>query len=216
MNPPGPRRVVIIDSGVDPMHPAIRGRCRVIAGPHFDALGVGDPVAGDKDALGHGTAVAATIVQFATADDDIELTSLRVFAEAPTCEFAAVLHALHHALQLAPALINLSLGTTSLRHRQALLGWLALAKEHGTRLVAPASYGGLACDPGNLAGVEAVVADGNVLPMLPELRPHGGRLLWFASPLGPRDAGGLRRLTARGDSLATAAVTGWLLRRPRA
>jgi subtilisin family serine protease len=213
MNGPATRRVVVIDSGVDAMHPAVRGRCRFVAGPWFDARGVSDPAAGGVDGLGHGTAVAATILQF-PGDAAVELVSLRVFGDAPTCEFAAVLHALQHALELSPALVNLSLGTTSLRHRAPLQAWLAQAQQRGTRLVAPASYGGLPCDPGNLPGVEAVVADANVLPMLPELRPHGGRLLWFASPLPPRDADGLRRLTARGDSLATAAVTGWLLRRP--
>lgn len=214
MSQAGPRRVVVIDSGVDPMHPAVRGRCRVVAGPRFGPEGVRDPVAGDVDGLGHGTAVAATILQFLDAGGDVELTSLRVFTDSPTCDFAAVLHALQHALSLSPTLVNLSLGTTSLRHRGALLAWLGRASALGTRLVAPASYGGLPCDPGSLPGVEAVVADANVLPMLPELRPHGGRLLWFASPLPPRDAAGLRPLTARGDSLATAAVTGWLLRRP--
>ena len=54
--------------------------------------------------------------------------------------------------------------------------------------------------------------DPNVLPQVPELRQHAGRLLWFASPLPPPDADGVRRLLARGDSLAVAAVTGCLLR----
>jgi subtilisin family serine protease len=215
MNGPATRRVVVIDSGVDTMHPALRGRGRIVAGPAFDARGAQDPGGGGDDVLGHGTAVAATILQF-PGDTGIELVSLRVFGDAPTCDFAAVLHALHHALGLAPALVNLSLGTTSLRHREPLLAWLELARQRGTRLVAPASYGGLPCDPGNLPGVEAVVADANVLPMLPELRPHGGRLLWFASPLGPRAGDGMRRLVARGESLAVAAVTGFLLRRPQA
>jgi len=213
MSERGSARVVVIDSGVDAMHPALRGRCRVVAGPSFHAGGVDDPTGGGSDLLGHGTAVAATIVQFLEPGGDVELTSLRVFGDSPTCDFTAVLHALQHALSLSPVLVNLSLGTTSLRHREALTSWLLAARERGSRLVAPASYGGLPCDPGNLAGVEAVVSDPNVLPMLPELRPHGGRLLWFASPLPPRDAEGLRRLTARGDSLATACVTGWLLRR---
>ena len=44
------------------------------------------------------------------------------------------------------------------------------------------------------------------------LRPIDGRLFWFASPLPPRDMHGGRRLLARGDSLATAAVTGCLVR----
>lgn len=202
-------RVVVVDSGVDPGHPALRGRVHVVAGPQFDADGATDPDAGARDELGHGTAVAATIATFAA---DFELVSLRVFGRDATCDFAAVLHALRHAATLRPALINLSLGTTSLRHREALAAVVAAARANGTRLVAPATYGGLPCDPGNLPEVEAVVADANVLPAVPELRPHAGRLVWFASPLPPRDADGLRRLRARGDSLAVAAVTGCLLR----
>jgi hypothetical protein len=78
--------------------------------------------------------------------------------------------------------------------------------------VAPASYGGLPADPGNLPEAEAVVGDPNVLPMLPELRRCGDRFVWFASPLPPPAADGGQRLLARGDSLAVAAVTGCLLR----
>ena len=203
-------RVVVIDSGIDPQHPLVRGRGVVLAGAVFrDGAAVpGDALA---DELGHGTAVAATVLQFAP---DVELVSLRVFDSQPVCDFASVLVALDHALARQPQVVNLSLGTTSLRHRRSLEAWLARAHAQGTRLVTPASYGGLPSDPGNLAGVEAVVADPNVLPMLPELRPHHGRLLWFASPLPPRDADGGRRLVARGDSLAVACVSGLLARSP--
>ncbi len=201
-------RVVVIDSGIDPQHPMVRGRGTVLPGAVFDAHGrcSGDPC---RDELGHGTAVAATILQFAA---DVELISLRVFEAQPVCEFQAVLHAIEHALSLLPRVLNLSLGTTSLRHRRALEALVLHARRQNTAIVTPATYGGLPSDPGNLAGVEAVVADPNVLPMLPELRPYGGRLLWFASPLPPRDADGGRRLVARGDSLAVACVSGCLVR----
>lgn len=202
-------RVVIIDSGIDARHPTLRERARVTAGPSFAASGAVDPVGGGTDRLGHGTAVAATIARFGAA---AEFVSLRVFDELPTCDFAAVLHALAYAVELAPRCINLSLGTTSLRYQPQLTQLLAAAKARGTHVVAPVSYGGLPCAPGNLAGCEAVVADANLLPLLPELRWHQGRMLWFASPLPPPDADGVRRLRARGDSLAVAAVTGCLLR----
>ncbi|HEX6811626.1 MAG TPA: S8 family serine peptidase [Planctomycetota bacterium] len=206
-------RVVVIDSGIDAAHPWIRGRARVIAGPSFRAAGADEPEGGGRDLLGHGTAIAANIVRFTQT---VELVALRVFDREPTCEFAAVLHALRHALQWQPRLVNLSLGTTSLRHRGELEALVrALSAQHCS-LVAPASYGGLPCDPGMLDGVEAVVGDANVLPMAPELRPYAGRLLWYASPLPPPDADGVRRLLARGDSLAVAAVTGALLRRLQA
>lgn len=209
----GPLRLVVIDSGVDPGHPGVRGRCHLVAGPAFDGSGATAHGNGGTDRLGHGTAVAATILQFV---QDVELTSLRVFDDEPITDFAAVLHALEFALASAPAFVNLSLGTTSLRHRAALERLVARAAAAGTRLIAPATYGGLPCDPGNLPGVEAVVADPNVLQLLPELRRHGERWLWFASPLPPRNLDGTRPLLARGDSLAVATVTGCLAARVRA
>lgn len=199
-------RVVVVDSGIDGDHPAVRGRARVVRGPAF---GCDDESA--ADVLGHGTAVAATVLR-GQQRTDLELVALRVFTREPVCEFAAVLAALEHALSLQPALVNLSLGTTSLRHRRTLQDLVRRAAAQGTRLVAPASYGGLPCDPGMLPGVEAVVADPNVLPQLPELRRVDERFVWFASPLPPPDADGVRRLLARGDSLAVANVTGCLLR----
>jgi minor extracellular protease Epr len=198
-------RVVVVDSGVDAQHPALRGRATVTAGPDF--LPAGDD-APNGDLLGHGTAVAATIVRLAPG---IELHSLRVFGRTPTCDFVQVLAAVEHALSLRPTCINLSLGTTSLRHHQALRRLLGDAAAIGCRIIAPASYAGLPSAPGSLTGCEAVVGDPNLLPHAPELRPAGGRLVWFASPLPPPDADGLRRLTARGDSLAVAAVTGRLV-----
>jgi len=203
------RRVVVVDSGIDAAHPALRSRATVTAGPLFGADGILDEAGGGGDVLGHGSAVAATIAAFV---DEVEFVSLRVFEREPVCDFGAVMHALRYALEIPALCINLSLGTTSLRYRDELCELAAAAKERGARIVAPASYGGLPCDPGSLPGVEGVVADANVPPTVPELRRHGDRWIWFASPLPPRDADGGRKLRARGDSLAVAAVSGLLLR----
>jgi hypothetical protein len=204
--------VVVIDSGIDPGHPLVRGRASIVAGPMFLSAGP-VPSAPDTavDHLGHGTAVTAVILRYPPVRA-VTLHALRVFDRAPICDFAAVLHALAAAIALRPALINMSLGTTSLRYREQLEALAATAKAQGTRIVAPISYGGLPADPGNLPTIDAVVADANVLPQLPELRRVGDRFVWFASPLPPPDADGQRRLLARGDSLAVAHVTGCLLR----
>ena len=206
-------RVVVVDSGVDAGHPALRDRVHVVAGPSFGPDGAAEDAAGGRDDLGHGSSVAATIAAFV---DELELVSLKVFERDAVCDFGAVLHALRHALRYDAVCINLSLGTTSLRYRDELQEVVAEAKQNGARLVAPASYGGLPCDPGTLPGVEGVVADSNVPPMVPELRRHGDRFIWFASPLPPRDADGGRKLMSRGDSLAVAAVSGLLARTPDA
>ena len=204
--------VVVVDSGVDPQHPGLRGRAKVLSGPRFDRDGIAEPDGGCVDELGHGSAVAATIANFCPG---AAILSLRVFDRDATCDFVAVLHALEYAVNMGAPLINCSLGTTSLRYRDRLQQLVDLGRKHGARIVAPASYAGLPCDPGNLLAVEAVVADANVLPEMPEMRRHGARLVWFASPLPPRDADGGRKLIARGDSLAVAAVTGWLVRAAR-
>lgn len=202
-------RVVVVDSGVDPGHPGLRDRAQVVAGPWFDQDGARGDGDGGTDQLGHGSAVAATVAAFV---ERLEVVSLRVFDREPVCDFGAVVHALRHALTLDAVCVNLSLGTTSLRYRDELLELAAEARSRGVRVVAPASYGGLPCDPGCLEGFEGVVADSNVPPMVPELRSHASRLVWFASPLPPRDADGGRKLRARGDSLAVAAVSGLLAR----
>lgn len=204
-------RVVVVDSGVDPQHPGLR-QAAVVAGPRFSREGRAEEEAGGRDDLGHGSAVAATIAGFV---DEVEIVSLRVFDAEDTCDFYAVLHALEHAITLDAQLVNVSLGTTSLRYRRKLTEIVAAGRERGVRIVAPATYAGLPCDPGNIKGVEPVVADPNILPQMPEMRTHEGRLIWFASPLPPRDANFGRKMTARGDSLAVAAVTGCLLRSMR-
>ena len=202
--------VAIVDSGIDGAHPTLRGKVQATAGPWFGARPP-DATANAPDLLGHGTAVAATLLR-AAQRDDLSLLSLRVFDREPVCDFTDVLRALAHAIDAGVRIVNLSLGTTSLRHRQELQRLVDRARARGVRIVAPASYGGLPCDPGNLAGVEAVVGDPNVLPTLPELRRIGERFVWFASPLPPPDPDGIRRLLARGDSLAVAVVTGCLVR----
>jgi len=201
-------RVVVIDSGVDPQHWGLKN-ATVVAGPRFDREGIAEDAGGATDDLGHGSAVAATIADFV---NDVEILSLRVFDREDTCDFLAVLHALEHAVTLGAPLVNVSLGTTSLRYRKKLTEIAAQSRAAGVRIIAPASYAGLPCDPGNLAEVESVVADPNILPQMPEMRTHDGRLIWFASPLPPRNATGSRKLLARGDSLAVASVTGCLLR----
>ena len=84
------RRIVVVDSGVDGGHPALRGR-RVVIGPTFGPAGQREASEREADVLGHGTAVAATIVRFLPPDAPVEFVSLRVFERSPTCDFTAVI-----------------------------------------------------------------------------------------------------------------------------
>jgi subtilisin family serine protease len=199
------RCVAVIDSGVDAGHPLVRGRGELRAGVTF--LGGDAPLAGADDQLGHGTAVIAAILQQAP---DAAVLPLRVFVGELSCPFAHVLAAFAHALTADVAVVNLSLGTTDVSFRGELRRLIDRAAAVGVRVVAPASAAGLACDPGALPGVDAVVADPNVMPALPELRPVGERRIWFSAPTPVQ-----RTMRARGESLACAYVSAWLLRQPR-
>lgn len=203
------RRVVVIDSGVDLGHPGVRGRGEVSAGPAFADAGIATPGGAGRDQLGHGTAIAVAILAQAP---DCELQALRVFDAAPYCAFERVLAALQHALAQRPDVVNLSLGTTSLAWQPPLAALLATARGQGTRIVAPATFAGLPCAPGNLPDADGVIADPNVPPSLPVRRRHGGSEFWFASPVPPRGPDGVTIARARGESVATAYVTAWLLR----
>ena len=101
-------RVAVIDSGVNPDHPHIRGAGELIAGPTVSS---GDAAGPDSaDALGHGTAVAVAIFDLAPRTT---IYSIRCFVESFECPFEDVLRAIDVAIEWRPRWINLSLGTTS-------------------------------------------------------------------------------------------------------
>jgi len=204
-------RVVLIDSGVNARHPHLSEHGRVVLGPSVRDDGSLDFEAEHVDLLGHGTAAAAAILDLA---GEIELVSVRVFERTPTCPFERVLGALRHALELRPALVNLSLGTTDERWRAELeqLGRQFVAAR--VRVVSPALQQGLPSLPGALPDYTGVVVDARLPRAAPVERREGAQSLWYASPY-PRPLPGLapaRNLS--GVSLATANVTGFLARRP--
>lgn len=213
--PASPRQrpcAVVVDSGIDAGHPLLRG-CVVGVGRRFDAAGDAGPDRGDR--LGHGTAVAIAI---AAQCPDCELLPFAVFDQRPDCPFERVLQALQAATALVPPpdVVNLSLGTTSLRFREPLLQCLAAAAARRIRITAPATFHGLPCDPGSLPGADGVIGDGNLPRALPILHEAPGRRFWLASPTPPPGADGVRMPRARGDSIAVAHVTALLLRQARA
>lgn len=203
-------RLVVIDSGVDPRHPGVRGRAVVVPGPAFDDHGVRDPVGGVRDELGHGSAVTAAALQHV---QDIEVVAVRVFDLASGCAFARVLHALRWALDEAVRadVVNLSLGTTAEQWREPLAALLR-GRGAGVRLVAPAVHEGVPVLPGCLPQVDGVVPDPNVPAALPRACDvDGGMRYWFANPAGPSGVGYGLHARALGVSLATANVSGFLL-----
>lgn len=205
-----PARIAILDSGINCGHPHIKGMGEVVVGPTIDRDGSAfqDPEA--TDALGHGTAVAAAILDLAPGSI---LYSVKIFADRLDCPFEHVLTGLEHAMCWKPDLVNLSLGTALPTYQQALEELLREGLDRGVRIVAPASLSGLPSYPGSLPGVDAVVDDPSRARDDPVKKGSGDREYWFASPF-PRDLPGLPRdRNLSGVSLATANVTGSLARR---
>jgi subtilisin family serine protease len=200
-------RIALIDSGVDPSHPGVRGRGRVAAAVRIDGDGTVRDEAVARDELGHGTAVACALLDLAPG---AELLVVRVFARQPRCAPRALAAALAYAAAQGVAFANASLGLGALDGGDLVAGAVRELLASGARLVAPATAHGLPCLPGSLPGVDAVVADANVPRRAPVLRRQGERAFWFASPLPPPGVPGLPPAHVFGDSLAVANVTGFL------
>lgn len=182
-------RVAIIDSGVHAGNPHISSVCRAV---HISANGVDDDAA---DRLGHGTAVAAAILEKAPG---IELNVIRVFdntlATSAAVLAAAIEWAIHHHCQL----INLSLGTPNPDHAELLR---AAVTGQGIVVSAAEWY------PGCLPGVIGVQSDWDC--PRDELRLAGD---FFAAPY-PRPIEGVpAERNLRGISFAVANTTGFLAR----
>jgi len=101
-------RVAVIDSGVDPLHPALLGRVERSVGVVRDGTGwrVDDVEPGD--AAGHGTACAGIVLRLAPA---ARIWSVRVLGgEARGCG-GALLAALDWAVASGAHVLNVSVGT---------------------------------------------------------------------------------------------------------
>jgi len=205
-------RIALIDSGVDPSHPGVRGRGTVAAMVRVDDDGTVCDEAVARDGLGHGTAVACALLDLAPG---AELFVVRVFAQQARCSPAALAAALRHAATSGCPFVNASLGLPALDERDRVADAVRELLATGARLVAPATAHGLPCLPGSLPGVDAVVADANLPRHAPVLRRQAERAFWFASPLPPPGVPGLPPAHVFGDSLAVANVTGFLARSAR-
>jgi len=196
-------RIAVIDSGINGMHQHVCGRGAIV---HLINLAGGE----EADVLGHGTAVAAAILDLAPGN---EIYSIRIFDRDLTCPSWRLLAAIDQALRSGAELCNLSLGTTAPEEAIALEERVAAARAQGMRIVAPASWSGRPSYPGVLPGADGVIADPNVPRDAPVRREEEGRAWWFASPL-PRAIPGVRpQANLSGVSFATANVTGHLARR---
>ncbi len=192
-------RVGVIDSGVHVDHSHIG---RIAGGVAITPDGGADPdPAVWADRLGHGTAVAAAILEKAP---DADVFAVKVFHTALRTNAATLLHAIDWCVANRMDLINLSLGTANPDHAEIFGRAADYAVAAGALLVAAHDIEGTPCFPGSLPGVLGVSLDWDC----PRhgVRWDGARL--FASGY-PRPIPNVpQRRNLHGVSFATANTTG--------
>ena len=176
-------KVAVVDSGIAPGHLHVG---TVAGGISF--AGDGEPV----DRLGHGTAVAGAIRQWAP---DAALYSVRVFDRRLSANIETLLRALDWCREQGMDIVNLSLGTANPAHRERFLGAL------GPK---PLVFSPAGLLPGSLPDVIAVAAD----PACPRDTFRYDHDVFFASPY-PRPIPGVPvEGNLSGVSFAVANLTG--------
>jgi subtilisin family serine protease len=197
-------RIAVIDSGVYATHPHVGG---VFGGLAIREDGsVGDDYV---DRIGHGTAVTAAIKEKAP---DADVIAIKVFERTLTTDVGTLVRAIDEAVRHGAHLINLSLGTTEMQHRDALGAAVAHANDRGALVVSALEDGGVQWLPGSLEGVVPVQLDWACHRGAYRVRHTAGRAIIAASGY-PRDIPGVpRERNLNGISFAVANASGFVAR----
>ena len=198
-------RTAVVDSGVNPANPHISG---VAGGVAFGS----DGRAHDDylDRLGHGTAVSAAIVEKAPG---IALYAVKVFDRELATGADTLVSAIDWAVHRKMRLVNLSLGTSNVRHVDALQAAVDRASRNGVVVVAAAEHDGVRWLPGSLSRVVPVTLDWDCPRAL--YRPwttDGGAIVFGASGFARPIPGVPPERNLKGISFAVANVAGFLAR----
>jgi hypothetical protein len=143
-------KVAIVDSGLHTANPHVSA---IAGGVHITAEGQDDDF---LDRLGHGTAVAAVILEKAPG---IQLFVVRVFERTLTTNAILLARAIEWAAESGCRLINLSLGTANPEREPELQAAVDLACSRGALVVSARELAGVRWLPGSLAGVAGVLLD---------------------------------------------------------
>jgi len=198
-------RVAIIDSGVHPAHPHVGGVSGGIRICSSDAEPGDDYV----DYIGHGTAVAGAIREKAR---EAQLYAVKVFDRALTTNIEAIIRAIDWCIENKMDVINLSLGTINVEHRESIALAVERATEQGTALVAARRMSGQSSLPGCLRSVIGVEADVPCPRETYRITTEGDDRVFVASPF-PREIPGIpRERNLNGISFAVANMTGFVAR----
>ena len=200
-------RVAVLDSGVNPVLPLLRGRdfdvfdCQVGEG----GLVVRKLAPGlSSDRNGHGGVVHSCV--FAVAPD-ARADHFRILDEANRCDSTLLCYVLDHVIEAGYRVVNLSLGTRSEECVPWLVSIMKRAYERGVVVVASSSNVGNALYPSRFT--YAVSVDAQLLALNTDLRFHPGSVIEFGGAgveiLVPGDG---RDIVATGSSYAAAHVSG--------
>ena len=191
--------VAVLDSGVHASHPHI-GEAAIAETASID------PAFEDTvDRLGHGTAVAAAILDLAP---ECRLIVGKIFDRSLTTNAQILARGIEWAAERGARLINLSLGTANTAHTKLLSDAVARATDAGAVVVSAREAKGVVWLPGALPGVVSVTANADL--QRDTVRVEKGVVV--AAPY-PRSIPGVPKdRNLSGVSFAVANVTGHLAR----
>lgn len=197
-------RVAIVDSGVHPNHPHVRG---VAGGIAIDREGrLSDDYI---DRIGHGTAVTAAIKEKAPF---VECYAVRIFAEKLSAPAAVLAGAIEWAANAGMHVVNLSLGTSNVAHGDMFRSVIRHAAAAGTLVVAARQEGEQQWLPGILPGVIGVDVDWECPRHEVREVEAGDGIVFKASGFARPVPGVDPRRNLHGVSFAVANLTGLLCR----
>jgi subtilisin family serine protease len=198
-------KVAVIDSGVNPAHPHVGG----VAGGAAISAGEADPSHDYLDYLGHGTAVAGAIREKAP---DAILYAVKVFDRALTTNIEIIIKAIDWCVDNRMDVINLSLGTANVEHRDLIGHAVDSAAQKGIVLVAAREMAGKPSLPGSLPAVIGVAVDWEGPRARYTVNLLDDDPVFIASAY-PRDIPGVpRERNLKGISFAVANMTGFVVR----
>ena len=199
-------RVAVVDSGVHPANPHIGVP---VSGVRLTAVGEVDDDYIDR--IGHGTAVAAAILEKAPG---IELVAVRVFEHRLATSAETLARGISWAASNGARLINLSLGTSNPSRANVLGAAVDEAVAAGAIIVSAFESGGVRWLPGSMPNVAGVTLDPSCDRGELGVKVDSGRQgVRLAASGYPRPIAGVpveRNLS--GISFAVANVTGFLAR----
>ena len=140
-------QVAIIDSGIDTLHPELKGRvkrtCIVSKNKDGNIDCSETEIEKSSDSFGHGTAVAGCVTSIAP---DVEIINIKVLNKYNACTGDMLIAGMKWALDQNIKLINMSLATSKKQWFQELFQLSEQAYEQNTIIVSSKrNFGGLGC-----------------------------------------------------------------------